>query len=167
MWAVFKYKKNESEILKNSITSILGDKPEFYHPKVKIKKIIKGKIKDYKKNLLDKYFLCRHSKFSDPKIMNLMNYAKGNQLILSGHNENQKNLINFIENCKSHENEDGFLKQSFFNNSIGNKIQFHSGILSQLIFEVIEDKKRELKVLSNKIKFKISKDQQNLLFKYV
>lgn len=167
MWVVFKYKKNESEILKNSITSILGDKPEFYHPKVKIKKIIKGKIKDYKKSLLDKYVLCKHSKFSDLKIMNLINYAKGVQIVLNGYHENQKNLTNFVETCKFHENEDGFLKQSFFNNLIGSKIQFHSGILSQLIFEVIEDKKKELKILSNKIKFKISKDQENLLFKYV
>ena len=167
MWVVFKYKKNESELLKNSITSILGDKPEFYHPKVKIKKIIKGKIKDYKKNLLDKYVLCWHPKFSDTRIMNLMNYAKGIQLVLKGYNENQKNLADFVENCKSHENEDGFLKQSFFNNLMRSKIQFHSGIFSKLIFEVIEDKKRELKILSNKIKFKISKDQQNLLFKYV
>ena len=63
-------------MLKNSRTSILGDKPEFYHPKVKVKKIIKGKIKDYKKNLLDKYVLCWHPKFSDIRIMNLMNYAK-------------------------------------------------------------------------------------------
>jgi len=167
MWVVFKYKKNESEILKNSLTSILGDKPEFYNPKVKIKKIVKGKIKDCKKSILDKYILCKHSKFSDLKIMNLINYAKGIQLILSGYQENQKNLINFVETCKSHENEDGFLKQSFFNNYIGNKIQFHSGMFSHLIFEVIEDKKKELKILSNKIKFKISKDQENLLFRYV
>ena len=40
-------------------------------------------------------------------------------------------------------------------------------MFSHLIFEVIEDKKKELKVLSNKIKFKISKDQENLLFRYV
>ena len=96
-----------------------------------------------------------------------MNYVKGIQLVLNGYNENQKNLKDFVENCKSNENEDGFLKQSFFNNLMRSKIKFHSGIFSKLIFEVIEDKKRELKVLSNKIKFKISKDQQNLLFKYV
>ena len=58
-------------------------------------------------------------------------------------------------------------KQSFFNNYVGNKIQFHSGMFSHLIFEVIEDKKKELKILSNKIKLKISKDQKNLLFRYV
>ena len=62
MWVVLKYKKNEFEILKKSLTSILGDKPEFYFPRVKIKKIIKGKIKDCKKNLLDKYILCNHGK---------------------------------------------------------------------------------------------------------
>ncbi len=167
MWVVLKYKKNEFEILKKSLTSILGDKPEFYFPRVKIKKIIKGKIKDCKKNLLDKYILCNHSKFSNINVMNLINYAKGIQHVLSGYHENQKNLSSFVKTCKAHENEDGFLKQSFFNNLIGNRIQFHSGLFSQLIFEVIEDKKKELKILGNKIKFKISKDQQNLLFKYV
>ena len=38
MWVVLKYKKNEFEILKKSLTSILGDKPEFYFSQSKNKK---------------------------------------------------------------------------------------------------------------------------------
>ena len=50
MWVVLKYKKNEFEILKKSLTSILGDKPEFYFPRVKIKKkLLKEKLKIVKK----------------------------------------------------------------------------------------------------------------------
>ena len=32
MWLVIKYKKNQLEVLKKSVTSIIGDKPEFYIP---------------------------------------------------------------------------------------------------------------------------------------
>ena len=32
--------------------------------------------------------------------------------------ENQKDIKKFIDFCQSHENEDGYLKQSFFNNLV-------------------------------------------------
>ena len=57
MWLVIKYKKNQLEVLKKSVTSIIGDKPEFYIPKIKINKIFKGKIVENKKDLLNKYIL--------------------------------------------------------------------------------------------------------------
>lgn len=167
MWVIIKFKKNETEILKKSLKLILGENPEFYLPKVKFTKIVKGKIKEYRKDLLDKYILCQHSKFADSKFIQAMNYAKGLQFLLDGYKENQTNITNFINNCKSHENDDGFLKQSFFNNLIKDKIQFHSGPFSRLIFDVIEDRKKEIEILKDKIKLKISKEQKNLLFNYV
>ena len=64
----------------------------------------------------------------------------------------------------SHENEDGF-KTKFLIIILGIKFSFIWYVFTSY-FEVIEDKKKELKI-SNKIKFKISKDQENLLFRYV
>ena len=167
MWIVIKYKNNEAETLKNSLKLILGESPEFYLPKVKFTRIVKGKAKENTKNLLDKYILCKHSKFSDTRVIQALSYAKGLQFLINGHEENQPNIINFINNCKSHENDDGYIKQSFFNNLIKNKIQFRSGPFAKLIFDVISDRKKEIEILKDKIKFKISKDQKNLLFNYV
>ena len=167
MWLVIKYKKNQLEVLKKSVTSIIGDKPEFYIPKIKINKIFKGKIVENKKDLLNKYIFCRHQKFKEFSLLNLLNYAKGIQLVLKGLLENQKNIIEFINICRSHENEDGFIKQSFFNNLNKSQIQFQSGPFSKEIFQVIEEKSKEIKILKNNIKIKISKEQPNVLFNYV
>ena len=147
MWLVIKYKKNQLEVLKKSVTSIIGDKPEFYTPKIKINKIFKGKIVENKKDLLNKYIFCRHQKFKEFSLVNLLNYAKGIQLVLKGLLENQKNIIEFINICRSHENEDGFIKQSFFNNLNKSQIQFQSGPFSKEIFQVIEEKSKEIKIL--------------------
>lgn len=97
----------------------------------------------------------------------MLNYAKGIQLVLKGLLENQKNIIEFINICRSHENEDGFIKQSFFNNLNKSQIQFQSGPFSKEIFQVIEEKSKEIKILKNNIKIKISKEQPNVLFNYV
>ena len=64
----------------------------------------------------------------------MLNYAKGIQLVLKGLLENQKNIIEFINICRSHENEDGFIKQSFFNNLNKSQIQFQSGPFSKRNF---------------------------------
>ena len=90
MWIVIKYNLNQIEILKKSITSIIGEKPEFYNPKIKYQKNINGKSKEFKKNVLGKYILCRHNKFVDEKILNLLRSAKGLAHFLNGFKENQK-----------------------------------------------------------------------------
>ncbi len=167
MWLVIKYKTNEIETLKKSLTNIIGETPEFYHPKIKLKKIINGKMREHKKDVLDKYIFCRHKKFSDISITSLISNAKGSKYLLNGYKQNQNSINRFVDFCKQHQNDDGFLKQSFFNNLIKTKIQFLSGPFSQLIFDIIEDKKKEIKILGNKIKLTISKDQNNLLFNYV
>lgn len=167
MWLVIKYKKNQLEALKKSVSSLIGEKPEFYIPKIKINKILKGKIVENKKNLLNKYIFCRHKKFGEFNFINLLNYAKGIQLVLKGLLENQKKIIDFINFCRSHENEDGFIKQSFFNNLNKNQIQFQSGPFSKEIFEVIEEENKEIKILKNNLKIKVSKEQPNVLFNYV
>ena len=60
-------------------------------------KIFKGKIVENKKDLLNKYIFCRHQKFKEFSLLNLLNYAKGIQLVLKGLLENQKNIIEFIK----------------------------------------------------------------------
>ena len=111
---VIKYNLNQIEILKKSITSIIGEKPEFYNPKIKYQKIINGKSKEFKKNVLGKYILFKNKKFDDKKILNLLRSAKGLAHFLKRFKKNQKDIKKFIDFCQSHENEDGYLKQSFF-----------------------------------------------------
>ena len=41
MWIVVKFKPKEYEILKDSISKIIGEMPEIYNPKVKLEKYVK------------------------------------------------------------------------------------------------------------------------------
>ena len=74
MWIVIKYKANELKTLKKSFSNVLGDMPEFYHPKIKLEKYVNNKIKIFEKNLLENYLICRHTKFNDNKVINLIKF---------------------------------------------------------------------------------------------
>tara|TARA_B100000965_G_scaffold405642_1_gene440544 strand:- start:7869 stop:8366 length:498 start_codon:yes stop_codon:yes gene_type:complete len=164
MWTVIKYKINELSIMKASFREILGDQPEFYSPKIKYEKYINNKLKVYEKNILENYIICKHSKFKDPRIINLLKNAKGLCYFLSGCEFNQENLNKFIKFCKENENTNGFLKQSFFDLTEKTKAKFVSGPFTQLVFDIIENKGKKLKVLLNNVNLTISKKSNYLLY---
>ena len=72
MWVVIKYKTNEFENLKNSLSKNLGEIPEFYFPKIKYSRYIYNKLKTYNRNILGNYLFCKHNKFKDSKKINLI-----------------------------------------------------------------------------------------------
>ena len=49
-----------------------------------------GNQKEFKKNVLGKYILCRHNKFDDKKILNLLRSAKGLAHFLNGFKRKSK-----------------------------------------------------------------------------
>ena len=66
---------------------------------------------------------------------------------MEGHGQNQKNIIEFINYCKTFENEKGYLTQSFFKTIITKKAKFISGPFTNMIFEILEKQKNKLKIL--------------------
>tara|TARA_B100001123_G_scaffold432047_2_gene554426 strand:- start:722 stop:1225 length:504 start_codon:yes stop_codon:yes gene_type:complete len=164
MWIVIKYKANELKTLKKSFSNVLGDMPEFYHPKIKLEKYVNNKIKIFEKNLLENYLICRHTKFNDNKVINLIKYSRGLNYLLTGYEFNQKELNNFINFCKSNEDKNGFLTQSFFNIAQKTKAKFISGPFTQMIFDVIEKKGKKLKILLNNLNITVSNNSKNLLY---
>ena len=79
-------------------------------------------------------------------------------------NNNQKELIDFIDFCKKNENSDGYLKQSFFNIGSKTKAKFISGPFAQMMFDIMEDNGKKLKVLINNLNITINKNSTNLLY---
>ena len=55
-----------------------------------------------------------------------------------------------------HEDENGFIKNSFFKNSINEKGKFLNGPLSNYIFSLIKKEKNKIKVLIGEVKISIS-----------
>ena len=164
MWIVLKFKLGECEILKNSISKVLGCMPEFYNPKIKLQKHVNNKLKIYKKYVLNNYLICKHEKFKNRSLVNSLKNIRGLNYFLEGFEHNQKELENFVKYCKSNEDIDGFLKQSFFN--ISHKIQckFVSGPFTEMIFNVIENKGKKLKILIKNLNITVSKNSKNLLY---
>jgi len=167
MWIVIKYKKNELKTLKDSFCKILGDMPEFYSPKMKIEKYVNNKLKIFEKNILDNYLICKHTKFRDHKIINLLKNSRGLSYFLQGYEFNQKELNTFIQFCKLNEDSNGFLLQDFFRVSEKNKAKFVSGPFTQMIFDIIEKRGNKLKILLNKMNMTISNNSDNLLYSYI
>lgn len=167
MWVVAKYKPKEFKILKESFYKILGEMPEFYNPKIKYERYVKNKRKVFEKNILGNYIICKHNKFKDHTLINLLKNSRGLSYFLNGYQLNQKELNNFIKLCKFHEDEAGFLKQDFFRITKKNKAKFISGPFTQMIFDIIEEKGKKLKILINNINMTISKNSSDLLYSYI
>ena len=141
--------------------------PEFYTPKIRYKLYIKNKFKEFQKNILTNYIICRHDKFKNPKFINILKNSRGLVHFLDGSKLNQKEIEDFIKFCKSHEDPNGFLQQSFFSVVKKNKAKFISGPFAQMIFDITEDKGKKLKILLNNINMTISKSSSNLLYNYI
>ena len=159
MWIVVKYKIKELETIKRSFYKILGADTEFYIPKVRFEKYQNNKLKICEKNILTHYLLCKHEKFEEKSILSILKNSKGLVKLLDGFENCQKELKNFINHCKKHENSLGFLNQTFFNFIKTTKARFVSGPFTQMFFDVIEDNENMTRVLINKFNITINKKQ--------
>jgi len=164
MWIVAKYKPREFKILNESFFKIIGEVPEFYNPKIKFEKYINNKLKVFEKNLLDDYLICRHDKFKDRKVICSLKSSRGLNYFLNGCEFNQKELDSFVKFCKSNEDSSGYLTQNFFKITKKTKAKFVSGPFTQMIFDIVENKGKRLKILLNNINMTISNNSCSLLY---
>ena len=144
MWIIAKYKINELKTLKDNFIKVLGDAVEFYNPKIKYQKFVKKKLKTFEKSILEGYIICNHSKFKNSAILNKLKYTKGLKYFLNGHCQNQEEIIDFIKKCKTHENEEGYLNQDFFESTIHTTARFISGLFTNMVFNIISKRNNKL-----------------------
>ena len=82
MWIVAKMKKNQINIIKESIKNKIGPETEVYVPKIQISQVIKGKLQNKKsKFLLGNYFFIKNNKFKSSAILETIKYLKGLYLL--------------------------------------------------------------------------------------
>ena len=117
MWAVVKVNKKKINFFKEDFLKNFDKTFKVYIPKIRIENFNKKKIannKAYEISILGDYIFCFHEAFRLPSKINLIKKFRGLKLLLSGFVENQKEIINFIEKCKTHEDKNGYLLQNFF-----------------------------------------------------
>ena len=156
MWLVAKYNKNNLNILRKNLKDKLDENIKFYNPKIHYQKIIKNKIRSYEKNILVNYVLCYHDNFKKKSFLNYLSSTKGLDYFLPNFETNQKNLIDFINNCKNNEDERGFIKQCFFSSDNLKRIKFLQGPFAGQIFKVISQQKGNINILVGNITTSIS-----------
>ena len=149
MWVILKFIKNDLNLLKKDITAKVGvgDDVKFYLPKLKLQKFKKNKLHSSEILLLGDYLLCYHPSFQNNSIINSLRYCRGLKYFLNGFMNNQKEINDFVIKCNKYEDEEGYIKQSFFNfdYSYYNKYKFLSGPFTSMIFKLLVSKKTKLK----------------------
>ena len=152
MWLILKNKSNELNLALSELAKI--NLRDHYIAKTKINKKLK--------NVLLNYFFLK----IDPKtnLLNKIKYTKGVHQVLEDSIHHQKVINQFIDFCKTHEDQDGFLKREFFLKFLKTKGQFTSGPFKNIFFEVLEQNDKEIKVLLDNYKHPIviNKDQSTV-----
>ena len=162
MWIVAKIKIKNLNTFKKSLTEKMGKDIQFYCPKIKYQKYFNGKVKKIETFILGNYIFCHHIKFKKDSTISEIKYLKGLIYFLNGSDQNQKELIKFIEYCKSFENKDGYLTPLFFKTMVTKKAKFLSGPFTNMMFEILERQKNKLKILVGNIVTTISNDNNYL-----
>ena len=129
--------------------------PEIYFPKTKLKK-----NKD--KNILGNYLFCYSKNFSSSNnLLYEFRNLKGLKKILFADKLSQKEISNFVDYCKSHEDESGYIQNSFFKKNILSKGKITTGPFSNYIFDIISKEKKRIKAIIGDIKFSISDNNKS------
>ena len=158
MWTILKYKKKELRFLKAELSSKLTSEPKFYIPKIKYEFFKKNKLFNKESLLLGDYLLCFHKDFANEKLVRSLKNCKGLNYFLEGFINSQKEINEFVKRCIQYEDDQGYIKQSFFNFSFSynRKYKFLSGPFTNMIFNIIDLQHNKIKVLIGNLKTTVS-----------
>ena len=93
---------------------------------------------------MEGYIICKHPQFKDYTLLSKLKNIKGFKYFLNGHKQNQKEIIEFVTKCKTHEDENGYLQQDFFEPSIHTQARFISGLFTNMIFSIVSKRDNKL-----------------------
>jgi len=89
-------------------------------------------------------------------LINSLRNLRGLKKILFADKISQKEISDFVQYCKSHEDNTGFIKNSFFKNNITVKGKIENGPFSNYIFNILSKDKKRIKAIIGDIEFSIS-----------
>ena len=159
MWAVLKIDKKNLAFLKKDFSNKLGKDVKFYIPKLQLKKFLKKKIFIKEISLLGDYLLCFHKDFSKRSVLDSLKYCKGLKYFLTDFLNSQNEIEKFITKCKENENENGFIKSTFFEFKKSKKYEFISGPFTNMIFNILQENKLTIEAIIGNYKATVSKEE--------
>ena len=162
MWTVIRFEKKRLEDLKKDLSAKLGSAPKIYLPKLKLQKYKNNKIYNLDSLLLGDYLFCYHDKLNISGIMDSLKYCKGLKYFLTGFLLSQNEIVKFINNCKIHEDNEGYIRQSFFAFKKNQKFKFISGPFTEAIFQIIKENQNKIKILIKNFEVTVPKKRDYL-----
>ena len=159
MWIIIKFKPNQFHALEKEFKKKLEIEPKFFFPKLNLQRIKKNKLISYASPLLGDYIFCFHPKFNNENILRYVNHFRGVKFLLNGFKNYQKDILNFIDRCKKCEDENGYIKQTFFNFVAVEKIKFLSGPFTNIIFKVLKRQKDSMQVFDGNVNVSFSAER--------
>tara|TARA_B100000902_G_C27313931_1_gene920096 strand:+ start:2549 stop:3046 length:498 start_codon:yes stop_codon:yes gene_type:complete len=159
MWAIIKYKKNSFYTLQKELIQKIDKSLKIFIPKIKIQKVIKNNITYKDIPILGDYLFCYHPCFRTSQIINKLKFCRGLEYFLSNYLNNQNEIEKFINDCKKNEDQNGYIKQSFFNFNYLSEFQFLTGPFLNQIFKILNKEKDKINILVKNKKITVSKDK--------
>ena len=159
MWTVLKIDKKSIGLIKKNFINKLGQDVKFYVPKVKLYRFLNKKKYVKEISLLGDYLLCFHKDFSNISILNSLKYSKGLKYFLTSFKNSQNEIEKFILRCKANEDENGFIKSTFFDFKAGKKYELISGPFTSMIFNSCHENKLSIKAFINNYTVTVSKEK--------
>jgi len=161
MWTIVKFKKKELNIFLKILKKKLSGNIEYYLPKAKKTERKNSKFIEKTFYILNDYAFIYHKNFSNPKTINYLNNSKGVIYFLSNYLYCQNEIVKFINHCKNNEDDKGFINKSL-NEIIKEKYyKFKSGPFESMIFQLLEKRKKELKIKLGKFDNLLIKNNYN------
>ena len=146
MWVVIKFDKKKLGLLKNELQERLQKNCILYTPKYLSQNYSNNKLIKKENNLLGDYLFCFNKNFANVNFLRQLNYIRGVKSILDGYESAQKDIKNFINYCKSLEDQQGFLNDNFSELKVNNTYKFITGPFTQKLFKLIEIEKNRIKI---------------------
>lgn len=157
MWAIIKFDKNRYTILKEDLKNKIGDDFKLYRPKFLIEKFKNNKLVSKEVTLLGDYLFIFHKNLNENKTLNNLKFLRGLKYFLDGFIKSQKEIINFINQCKKMEDKNGYISRSIFENKVNKYYKFSTGPFTDKIFKIVDIQKNKIDILMGNINTKIKK----------
>ena len=99
--------------------------------------------------------------YIDKIFLNQIKFTIGLKYFLNGFLEFQNEIQQFINKCKSFENDKGFLSQNFFEIKENFNYKFLSGPFADKIFQILKFKDKKISILMGGLKTTLDKNKYN------
>ena len=83
---------------------------------------------------------------------NNIKYLKGFNSLIPGYIETQKEISQFIKDCKNSENDRGYVQNSFFNMKIENNYKLKTSVFTNKAFEIMKFHKNRIEIMIGNLK---------------